>query len=430
MSRTAEAVLVLAAAGLAAFGVLLVNLAEGAHFDTRTALTLVVFVIVFGGLLAAVRAWAPRAVPFLIPLTATITAVGFVVVYRLDKGLAGLQSWWLLLSTGLAALWLYSVRIRGLGSLRRYRYGFLAAAAVLAALPLLPPGGPLPLHGVEVNESRLWLGWQGGTEIVFQPGEVAKLLMMVFLASYLSEHQTALSAVGSSIGRFQFPEPRQLAPMGVAWVASLGVLVYLRDLGAALLLFGVFLIMLYMATNRPSYLATGFGLFASGVVAAYFLFSHVRQLILAWLDPWADYEGAGYQIVQGLFALGAGSLSGTGLGLGEPDLIPGAATGFVFAAVAEEMGLAGSVVVLAAYALLVATGFGIALRARDLFRKLLAAGLSLVLGLQTLLVVAGVVRLLPVTGMTTPFMSYGGSSLVVGFLLLAFLARASHEERT
>ena len=430
MSRTAEAVLVLAAASLAAFGVLLVNFAEGGHFDARPAVTFLVFVIVFGGLLAAVRAWAPRAVPFLIPLGATITAVGFVIVYRLDKDLAGLQRWWLLSNAGLAAVWLYSVRTRGLDTLRRYRYVFLAVAAALAALPLLPSGGPLPLHGVEKNGSRLWVGWQGDTEIVFQPGEVAKLLVVVFLASYLSEHQTALSATGPSIGRLQFPEPRRLAPVGVAWLASLGVLVYLRDPGAALLLFGVFLIMLYMATNRPSYLATGLGLFAIGVAPAYFLSSHVRTLVSAWLHPWINYEGAGYQIAQGLFAMGAGSLSGTGLGLGQPDLIPAAATGFVFAAVAEELGLAGSVVVLAAYALLVATGFGIALRARDLFRKLLAAGLSLVLGLQTILVVAGVVRLLPVTGIPTPFMSYGGSSLVAGFLLLALLARVSHEERT
>ena len=430
MSRTAEAVLVLAAAGLAAFGILLVNFAEAAHFDARTALTLLTFVVVFGGLLTAIRAWAPRSVPFLIPLAATITAVGFVMVYRLDHNLAGEQRWWLLLNAGLAALWLFSVRTRGVGSLRRYRYVFLGASAVLAALPLIPPGDRWPLHGVEINGSRLWVEWQWGAEIVFQPGEVARLLLVVFLASYLSEHQTALSAVGPSFGRFRLPTLRSLAPMGVAWVAGFAVLAYLRDPGASLLLFGVFLIMLYMATNRPSYLATGSGLLAAGAVVAYFLLSHVRQRIGAWLDPWADIEGAGHQIVQGLFALAAGSLSGTGLGLGEPDLIPAAATSFVFAAAAEELGLAGSVVVLAAYALLVATGFGIALRARDLFRKLLAAGLSVVLGLQTVLVVAGVVRLLPVTGMTSPFMSYGGYSPVAGFLLLALLARVSHEEHT
>ena len=429
MSRTAEAVLVLAAAALAGFGVLLVNYAEGRNLDAWPVVTFLVFAAVFGGLLAAVRAWASRAVPFLIPLGATITAVGFVVIYRLDKDLAGLQRWWLLVTAGLAALWLYSVRTKGLDTLRRHRYGILIAAAVLAALPLLPSGGSFPVQGVEMNGSRLWIGWQGSTYTALQPGEIAKLLLVVFLAWYLAEHQTALSAAGPKFGKLRFPDPRGLVPIGVAWVASLGVLVYLRDLSASLLLFGVFLVMLYMATNRPSYLATGLGLFAFGAALAYLLSPHVQPRISAWLRPWSHYEGAGYQIVQGLFALGAGSLSGTGLGLGRPDLIPAAATGFAFAAVAEELGLAGSIVVLAAYALLVATGFGIALRTRDLFRKLLAAGLSLVLGLQTILVVAGVVRLLPATGMPTPLMSYGAFSLAAGFLLLAFLARVSHEER-
>ena len=430
MNRTAEAVLVLAAAGLATFGVLLVNFAQGTRLDAQTAQILLAFAIVFGGLLAAVRLWAPRSVPFLIPLVANITAVGLVVIYRLDHNMAGLHRWWLLLNAGLACLWLFSVRTRGIGSLPRYRYILLAASVVLVALPLIPAGDRVPLHGVEVNGSRLWVEWQWGTEILFQPGGLARLLLVVFLASYLAERQTAFSAAGTTIGRFRLPDPRSLAPVGVAWVASTGVLVYMRDLGASLLLFGLFLIMLYMATNRPSYLVTGLGLFVTGTVVSYFLLSHVRQRIDAWFDPWADLEGAGYQIVQGMFGLASGSLSGTGLGLGEPHLIPEATNGFVFAAAAEELGLAGSVVVLAMYALLAAAGFGIALRARDLFRKLLAAGLSSVLGLQIILVVAGIVRLLPVTGLAAPFMAYGGTSPVAGFLALVLLIRISHEERT
>ena len=430
MSRTAEAVLVLATAGLAAFGVLLVNFAEAGGFDARTALTFLVFVIAFGGFLAAVRAWAPRSVPFLIPPAATITAVGFVVVYRLDENLAGRQGWWLLIAAGLASLGLYVVRTGGLELLRRPRYASLAIGVGLVLLPLLPSAGSLPLRGFDVDGALLWVGWRSGTTIVFQPVGVATLLLVVFLTSYLSEHQSAFSVAVHRVGRFRRLEPSQLPPVVVAWAASLGVLVFLRDLGAATLLFGVFVIMTYMVTNRAAYLATGLGLFASGVVMAAWLLPHFHQQVSAWLDPWANYEGAGHQLVQGLFALGAGSLTGTGLGLGQPDLIPGAATGFVFTAMAEEMGLAGSVVVLAAYALLVATGFGIALQARDLFRKLLASGLSLVLGLQTILVLAGLINLLPVTGLTIPLMSYGGSSLVAGFLLLGLLARVSHEERT
>ena len=420
----------LAAAGLAAFGVLLVNFARGVNLDADTPVTLLVFVIVFGGLLAAVRSWAPRSVPFLIPLAATLTAVGFVILYRLDHHLAGVQRWWLLSNAGLAALWLFSVRTRGTRSLARHRYVFLAVAAALATLPLIPQVDGLPLHGIQINGARLWVEWVWGARIPFQPGEVARLLLVVFLASFLSEHQTALSAAGRTTGRFRLPQPPGLLPVGVSWIAGLGILVFLEDLGASLLLFGVLLVMLYMATNRPSYLATGSGLFVAGLLVAYFVVDHVRDRIDAWFDPWAYLDGAGLQTVQGLFALAAGSLSGTGLGLGEPDLVPAATTGFVFAASGEELGLAGSVVVLAAYALLVATGFGIALRARDLFRKLLAAGLSLTLGFQTVLVVAGVVRILPVTDMAAPFMSSGGSSTMAGFLVLALLARTSHEERT
>ena len=430
MSRTAEAVLVLAASALAAFGVLLVNFARGVNLNADTPVTLAVFVMVFGGLLVAVTSWAPRSVPFLIPLAATLTAVGFVILYRLDPHVAGVQRWWLLSNAGLAVLWLFSARTKGIRSLTRLRYVFLAAAAVLASLPLIPPGVGLPLQGLQIDGARLWVEWNWAVRIPFQPGEVARLLLVVFLASFLSEHQTALSAAGRTKGKYRLPQPLGLLPVGVSWIAGLGVLLYLEDVGASLLLFGVFLVMLYMATNRPSYLATGSGLFVAGVAVAYFVVGNVRDRIDAWLDPWASLESAGQQTVQGLFALAAGSLSGTGLGLGEPDLIPAATTGFVFAASGEELGLAGSVVVLAAYALLVATGFGIALRARDLFRKLLAAGLSLTLGLQTVLVISGVLRILPVTDMAAPFMSSGGSSTVAGFLMLALLARTSHEERT
>lgn len=430
MSRTAEAVLVLAAAALAAFGVLLVNFAKGVNLNADTPVTLLVFVAVFGGLLAAVSSWAPRSVPFLIPLAATLTAVGFVILYRLDHHLAGVQRWWLLANAGLAALWLFAVRTRGIRSLARHGYVFLAAAAALLSLPLISPVLRLPVHGLQITGSRLWVEWVWGVRIPFQPGEAAQLLLVVFLASFLSEHQTALSAAGRTTGSFRLPQPRGVLPVAVSWIVSLAILLYLEDLGASLLLFGVFLVMLYMATNRPSYLATGACLAAAGLMVSYFVADHVRDRIDAWFNPWANLDGAGLETVQGLFALAAGSLSGTGLGLGEPDLIPAATTGFVFAAAGEELGLAGSVVVLAAYALLVATGFGIALRARDLFRKLLAAGLSLTLGLQTVLVVSGVVRLLPTTEMTSPFMSSGGSSTVAGFLIVALLARISHEERT
>lgn len=425
MSRTAEAVLVLATTGLAVFGVLLVNFAEGTYLDRQTALTILVFVTVFGGLLTAVHRWASGSVPYLIPLAATLTAVGFVMIYRIDHGLAGLQSWWLMLSAGLAALMLFKLRKGGVGSLKPYGWVFLAAAVLLLAVPAIPAVAP-PLHGDPTNEST----WRWLTDIVFPTGGIVRLLLVIFLAAYLADRQGALTTGSRSLGRFRLPELGGLVPIGLACTAAFAVLVYERDLGASLLLFGLFPIMFYMATNRPAYLTVGFGVYALGLAAAALLAPGVRGSLRAWLRPWADDTEVGSQIVQSLFALAAGSISGTGPGLGEPDLVPAAATSHVFAAVAEELGLAGSVVVLAAYVLLVATGFGIALRARDPFRKLLASGLSLLLGLQTLLLLAGLVRVLPPSAMMAPFMSYGGASSIGAFVLLALLARVSHEELT
>lgn len=428
MSRLTEAALTAAAAGLAGFGVALVNFAEGGGVDAQAALAFLVFAIAFGGLLAAVRIWTPAALPFLVPLAATLTAVGFVMAYRLDRDLAGLQRWWLLLGAGGAALLLYGLQGGGLRLLVRYRY-LIPAAALLLLAPLLPSGGPLPIHGRTANGSRLWVEWDVGLAVRFQPGELAKLLLVIIAAAWLAERGTRLAESGRGTGRWGLPRPPQLATAAAAGAAACAVLAWQRDPGAALLLFGTWALMLYIASGRPAYPAAGAAIFATGTAAAYFAFPNVRLRFSAWLNPWADFAGAGYQTAQGLFALGEGSLSGAGLGLGRPDLIPAAASEYVFAAVAEETGLAGSIAVISAFALLAAAGFGIALRARDPFRKMLAAGLSLGLGLQVFLVLAGVLRLLPATGLPVPFMSYGPASLTAGLALIALLARISHEER-
>ncbi len=430
MTRNSEAALLVAASGLAAFGVILVNLAGGGGVDAQVALTFLVFLIGFGGFHLAIRQWAPTASPHLLPLAAVITALGFVEVYRLDPDRSALQRWWLLIGGTLAVALMFALRRGGLSVLRRYRYVFLLSAVVLVLLPLLPVSGPVPLRGLVQNGSRLWVRLSlGVTTLQFQPGELTKLLLVVFLASYLAERQPALTGMTRKLGPFRIPEPRQLVPVFLAWAVSFAVLVYQRDLGASLLLFAVFIAMLYAATGRSAYLTTGGLLFGAGAVLAWSTFSHVQRRVSAWLSPFADYDDTGYQIAQSIFAMGTGSLSGSGLGLGRPFLIPNAETDFVFAALGEELGLAGTVAVLAAYALLVAVAFGISLRGKDLFRKLLAGGLAFVLGLQTFLIIGGVVRLLPLTGITLPFMSYGGSSLVSNFLLLALLARVSHEER-
>lgn len=429
MTRSAEAALLGAAVVIAAMGVALVNFATGDWLDAQVALTVLVFGASFGAVHIAVRRWAPTASPFLFPIAAFLTAIGFAEVYRLDPNLASIQRWSLLVAAAASSLLLYLLREEGVAVLRRYRYLFLTGAVALLLLPLLP--SDWPIRGAEVNGSRLWVRTSVfGRSVSLQPGELAKLLLTVFLASYLAERHVAMATIRRHIGRLSLPEPRQLFPIVLAAAAGFVVLVYQRDLGAALLLFILFVGMTYLATGRSAYLISGGLLGLAGGATAYRLFDHLQTRITAWLRPFDDFSGDGFQIIQGLFALGSGSLTGAGLGNGRPDLIPAAETDFIFVAIAEELGFGGSVAVVTAFALLVALGFGIALRARDVFHKVLAAGLTLVVGIQTILILAGVLRLMPVTGITLPFVSYGGSSLIANMLLLALLARVSHEVRT
>lgn len=427
MTRNAELALIAVAAVIAAMGTALVNFTQGVGVDAQVALTLIVFLAAFGSINLALRRWAPTASPYLFPLAAFLAAIGYTEVFRIDRQLGSLQRWSLLVAAAIAVLTLFLLRDRGVAVLRRYRYLFLTAAIALLLLPLLPE--TWPLRGSTVNGSRLWVRLElpfGDRSLSFQPGEVAKVLLVLFLASYLADRHRAMATTDRRIGPLRFPEPRQLGPLLIAAAAAFGVLVYQRDLGASLLIFTVFVGMIYMATGRAIYPVSGLLLVVLGGWVAYQRFDHVRVRVEAWLDPFGDFFDNGYQVAQGLFAMGSGSLTGSGIGLGTPQLIPAASTDFIFAAVAEEMGLAGSLAVLAALALLVAVGFGIALRTRDVFRKFLAAGLTLVIGFQAFLIIGGVLRVMPVTGITLPFMSYGGSSLVANTLLLAMLARISH----
>ena len=430
MNRTAEAALLGAAAMVAAMGVALVNFARGDWLDAQVALTFLVFALAFGTINIALRRWAPTANPYLFPLAAFLAAVAFTEIYRLDSELAAIQRWSLLIGAEPSR----PLRAGGTGSgptrPRRYRYLFLATAILLLLLPLLPTDWSV-IRGAEVNGSRLWVRIDVvGRTLSFQPGELAKVLLTIFLASYLADRHVAMATTNRSIGRLRLPEPRQFGPVLIAAGAAFAVLIYQRDLGASLLLFALFIGMIYAATGRAAYVVAGGALTVAGGAIAYQLFDHVQRRVASWLHPFDDFTGSGYQIAQSLFAMGSGSLTGSGIGLGRPDLIPAAATDFIFAAVAEEMGFAGSIVILAAFALLVAVGFGIALRTRDVFRKFLAAGLTLVVGVQAFLILAGVLRLFPVTGITLPFMSYGGSSLLANLILVTLLARISHAEAT
>ena len=429
MTRDTEAVLIIAAATLAAFGMTLVNIAGQGGVDAQVGLTFLVVVIAFGGFHLAIRTFAPEASTSLLAPAALVTMFGLVEIYRLNPVRAGLQRWWLLIGAALGVAVLVWLSRTGTDVLRRYRNITLAAAIVLLLAPMLPSDWPLPIRGLTVNGSRLWIELNlGFTTLNFQPGEIAKVAFVIFLAGYLADRRVALIEARRRIGPLAVPEPRQLLPLVVVWGATLAILVGQRDLGASLLLFAVFVAMLYAATGQSGYLTGGLFLTLVGAVGSWRVFDHVQRRVTGWLDPLSDFENAGFQVAQGMFGLGTGSLSGSGPGLGRPDLIPNAITDFIFAAVGEEFGFAGTVAVLSAYALMVAAGFGIALRARDRFHKLLAAGLTLTFGIQTFLIIGGILRLVPLTGLTLPLMSYGGSSLVGTILLLVLLARISHEE--
>jgi cell division protein FtsW (lipid II flippase) len=429
MGRTYEGVTILAASLLAAFAVALVNFANGAGVDAQIGLTFLVFLLTFGTLYASVRAFAPKATPLLIPPIVALVGLGFFEIYRLDPVLAGLQRWWMLIASAVASLVLFLLSRNGTSVLRIYRYVILAVTIVLLMLPNLPTSWGFPLKGLEVNGSRLWIVLDlGFTRMQFQPAELAKLGIVIFFAAYLADHQKALREAHRKIGPIRLPEPRQLIPLLLVWAGSIFILVWQRDLGASLLMFAGFVLLLYAATGSAGYLVAGGLMTLGGAVAAANLFDHVQRRIVAWLEPFEHYADEGYQIVQGIFALGTGSLSGAGPGLGRPDLIPNASTDFIFAAVGEEIGFAGTVAIIAIYALVVAVGLGISFRSRDTFRKLLAAGLTFVMAVQVFLIVGGVLRIVPLTGITLPFMSYGGSALVGNMVLVALLLRISHEE--
>lgn len=414
MSRTTEAVFVLGSGGVAGFGVLLVNLAREQPWPAPALTSFVVLVLAFGLLLGALRAWARDASTLLTPAASILTAVGFVTIYRLDEDLASLHGWWLLLSAAMSALWLYAVSGKPLGHSGSGWWPLAAGAAVLVLIPTLGAGG-----------DPTWLAWSSGATVVLNPGELVKVAAVALFAIFLSERQTGSDAGGW--GTFRLPT----AWPGIGWssVVPIGLVligVAFRDFATSMVLMGVFSVMAYLATDRARYLAAGLGAGCLGLAVSIWLSDGFATQISAWTDPWAQ---PGSRLAQGLFGLGAGSLSGTGLGLGSPDLIPESTTSLVLSAIGEELGLAGTVVVLAAYALVVATGFGIALRARKVFHKLLAGGLSLLLGTETALSVAGVVRFLPGTAQPIPFLSYGLSLTMAGFLIVAVLARISHEER-
>lgn len=373
----------------------------------------------------AIRRFAPAADPLFFPIAAMLNAIGFVLVYRLEPsldldGLAGAQARWLVV--GVAAMVAVLFFVKDLRALARYRYTFALAGIVLLLLPSLPG------IGREVNGARLWI--QLGP-LSFQPAEVGKIALVLFFAGYLSERRELLAVATRRIGPIGVPELRHFGPVALAWAVSLLVMINQKDLGSSLLFFAIFVGMLWMATARPIYLVAGASMFVTGAFLASRTFSHVAARIAVWQDPFKYIDGRGYQVVQSMFAFATGGAWGTGLGLGRPDLIRFSVhTDFIFSALGEELGLAGTTAALTAYALFSARGFGLATRCRDDFTKLLVSGLTAAFAMQSIIIIGGVTKLIPLTGITLPFMSYGGSSLLSNFIAVAILLKASHEVAT
>ena len=374
----------------------------------------------------AVRALAPYADPVLLPLVVMLNGLGLAMIYRLDldiptgssgDGTARQQVVWTLIGViGFVAVLAF---IRDYRRLQGYTYSLGLGALLLLVLPLLP------FIGTEINGARIWVNVG---PLSFQPGEIAKIFLVVFFAGYLVVKRDALALAGRRFMGIDLPRGRDLGPILAAWLVSLGVLVFQRDLGSSLLFFGLFVVMLYVATERVGWAIVGTLLFLGGAYFSYLTFSHVQDRVTGWLHPFSDTD-AYYQIVQGLYGLGFGGLIGTGLGQGDPTLTPFSYSDFIITSLGEELGLTGLMAVIVVYGLIVERGLRVALLCRDAFGKLVATGLAVSFALQVFVVVGGVTRLIPLTGLTTPFMSYGGSSLVANWAIVALLLRISHFTR-
>jgi cell division protein FtsW (lipid II flippase) len=362
-----------------------------------------------------VRLMLPHSDVLLLPLVTLLTGLGLVMIFRLTynvdgkEGLAITQAVWILIGSG--TMFLLVLFFRNYHRLFDYKY-LLAAVAVLLIASTFTP------LGYEVNGARLWVSLG---PVGFQPSEFARIALIIFFAGYLAETRDLLAATSRTILGVQIPALKYFGPVALVWAASLGLLVFEKDLGSSLLFFAVPLLMLYAATGRIAYVLLGSVLFTVGSLLALILFDHVKVRVRAWLDPWAYPDTDGFQILQSIFNIADGGLLGTGLGAGFAQTIPEVETDFVFSAVASELGLLGATAVLLAFLAFVYRGTKIALLAEDDASKLLAFGLTAMFAIQTLVIVGGVTKAIPLTGITLPFVSYGGSSVVGNFILTGLL---------
>jgi cell division protein FtsW (lipid II flippase) len=426
-SRNLEALLLFFAAGLNAFEIAQIQLSilEKLTTDLFTYwLPPVVFAFVLHLIL---RRRASEADPLILPIAVVLNGLGIAMIYRLDlatiaSGGAELfafrQVMWTALAMAIAAMVILFIPSQLF--LRRYVYVSMAVGIALLLLPLVP------FVGTTINGATLWISVFG---ITFQPGEIAKIALIIFFAGYLVNRKDSLAVVGRKILGIRIPRGRELGPILVIWLASIGVLVLQRDLGTSILYFGLFLVMIYVATGRAFYAGIGVAMLITGGLVASRVLDYVSRRFDAWLNPFNqenyDAIGGSYQIVQGIFGMANGGLFGTGLGGGVPQLVPLAESDFIVASLAEELGLIGFFAILALYFLLVARGLKVGFRHTDEFAKLMAVGFAFVIALQVFVVIGGVTRILPLTGLTTPLLAAGGSSLLANWIIIAMLLRLS-----
>lgn len=414
--RNLELILLCIAAPLVIlmFAMLVVNQGQPLNFNT-----LGVPIGIFAAFVVAhlaVRKLAPGADPAILPITFALSGIGIAFVTRLRPELAVGQLMWLFV--GVACLVLVLLFVRNLDKLARYKYTLMLVGFILLLSPLIP------FIGQEIYGSRIWLSIG---PFSFQPGELAKIAIVLFLAGYLAANREMLSVFTWRVGPFNLPDIRTLLPLLIMWIISIGIVAFEKDLGSALVFFFVFLVMLYVASGKKTYVIAGVLMMAIGAVGLYFVFDHIQVRVATWLDPFADAQNTGYQLVQTIYSLADGGLFGVGIGRGLADQIPVVESDFIFAAIGEETGLLGAAGLLLLYLCLAIRGMATAARAKSDVSSFSAVGLTAIIILQAFIIVGGVTRLIPLTGLTLPFVSQGGSSLLASFISIALLLRAGDE---
>lgn len=412
--RTTELLLLIAAAFPVTLLYAMYVVTTGAALSFQTLAVPLGLFAAFAAAHIGVRIFAPGADPAILPVVFTLSGIGITFVTRLQPDASLGQVIFLFLGVALMVGTLAVVK--NLEVVKRYKYVLGIAGIILLVLPMF--------IGTEIYGSKLWIKIGG---FQFQPGEFAKVLIVLFLAGYLAENRELLSISNRTVLGIKFPRLRLLYPLFIVWGVCLLVVAFERDLGSALLFYTIFLIMLYVATGRVSYVIIGLALLAIGAFGMYQIMSHVQVRVAIWLDPFSDAQNLGYQIVQSLFSLADGGLAGVGIGKGMADIIPVVASDMIFAAIGEEMGLLGGSAVLLLFMLFAVRGLTTAARAKSDLAAFSAAGLTAAISFQAFTIVGGVTKLIPLTGVTLPFMSQGGSSLLASFVIVALLLRAGDE---